>query len=83
MVLHDLNMASEYCHRLVLFNNGGIYKFGFPEEVLDYHIIEDVYKTIVVVEKNPISRKPYVLAISEAARETGGKQLDGNSTRPA
>jgi len=69
MILHDLNLAGEYCHRLVLFNNGVIHKCGTPEEVLDYHIIEEVYKTVVVVEKNPISQKPYVLAISEAARE--------------
>jgi len=76
MVLHDLNLAGEYCHRLALFNNGEIYKFGLPEEVLDYHIIEEVYKTVVVVEKNPISHKPYVLAISEAARETNAYQSD-------
>lgn len=69
MVLHDLNLASEYCQRLALFNMGKMHKFGIPEEVIDYRIIEDVYKTIVVVEKNPISHKPYVLAISEAARE--------------
>jgi len=69
MVLHDLNLAGEYCHRIALLDQGEIRKFGPPEEVLDYSIIEEVYKTVVVVEKNPISKKPYVLAISEAARE--------------
>ena len=73
MVLHDLNMAGEYCHRLVLLDQGEIRKCGSPEEVLDYRIIEEVYKTVVVVEKNPISRKPYVLAISEAARQNSGR----------
>jgi iron complex transport system ATP-binding protein len=73
MVLHDLNLAGEYCHRLALFNKGSIYKFGTPEEVLDYRIIEEVYKTVVVVEKNPISNKPYVMAISEAAQEANRK----------
>ena len=80
MVLHDLNLAGEYCHRLALFNSGKIYKFGLPEEVLDYRIIEEVYKTIVVVEKNPISRKPYVLAISEAAREADDRQISEINT---
>jgi len=69
MVLHDLNLAGEYCHRLALFNKGAIHKFGLPEEVLDYRIIEEVYKTVVIVEKNPISGKPYVMAVSEAAQE--------------
>lgn len=68
MVLHDLNLASEYCHRLVLINEGRIHKMGQPEEVLNYQIIEEVYKTVVVVEKNPISSKPYILVVSEEER---------------
>jgi len=74
MVLHDLNLASEYCHRLVLVNQGRIYKIGRPEEVLDYRIIEEVYKTVVVVEKNPISSKPYILVVSEEERRKRGRQ---------
>jgi len=64
MVLHDLNLASEYCNRLVLINEGSIFKEGAPEEVLTYQNIEAVYKTVVVVEKNPISNKPYVILVS-------------------
>ncbi len=64
MVLHDLNLASEYCHRLVLLHEGRVCRAGTPEEVIDYRIIEEVYKTVVVVEKNPISQKPYVLVVS-------------------
>jgi iron complex transport system ATP-binding protein len=69
MVLHDLNLASEYCQRLVLINEGRIYKIGTPFEVLNYKIIEEVYKTMVVVEKNPISFKPYILVVSEEERQ--------------
>lgn len=68
MVLHDLNLASEYSHRIAIFNKGFIYKIGTPEEVLQYQIIEDVYKTIVVVERNPISKKPFVLIVPEELR---------------
>ena len=64
IVLHDLNLAGEYCDRLVLVKDGQIYKIGTPEEVLKYQIIEEVYKTVVVVEKNPISSKPFVLLVS-------------------
>ncbi len=69
IVLHDLNFASEYCNRLVLINNGKLHKIGTPEEVLTYQIIEDVYKTIVIVEKNPLSKKPFVLLVSEEERK--------------
>ncbi len=63
MVLHDLNLASEYCDRLALISEGGVYKAGTPQEVIDYSIIEKVYKTVVVVNKNPVSGKPYVFIV--------------------
>lgn len=63
MVLHDLNLASEYCSRLLLLNNGSVHKLGDPEEVLRYRTIEEVYKTVVIVEKSPLSGKPYVFLV--------------------
>ncbi|MEE8360381.1 MAG: ABC transporter ATP-binding protein [Candidatus Omnitrophota bacterium] len=65
MVLHDLNLASEYCHRLILLNEGRVRKIGSPEEVIDYRIIEEVYKTLVVVKNNPVSSRPHVFVVSE------------------
>ena len=75
MVLHDLNLASEYCDRIMLLNNGNMHKIGIPSDVLTYQIIEEVYKTVVVVEKNPISQKPYVLLVKDADR-TGNPVID-------
>lgn len=74
LVLHDLNLASEYCDRLVLLNNGKIVKIGTPGEVLTYRIIEEVYNTIVIVQENPISLKPYILIVSEEERMKGDKR---------
>ena len=65
MVLHDLNLASEYCNRLSLISDGKVYKVGTPQEVINYQLIEEVYKTVVVVNKNPISAKPYVLIVPQ------------------
>jgi iron complex transport system ATP-binding protein len=73
IVLHDLNLASEYCDRLVLMDNGRIKKAGPPEEVLTYEDIEEVYHTVVVVEKNPLSGKPFVLVVSEEVKKRCGK----------
>lgn len=64
-VLHDLNLASEFCKKLVLISEGFVYTEGEPHEVLTYKNIEDVYKTVVVVKENPISRKPYIIPISK------------------
>lgn len=64
-ILHDLNLAGEYCGRLLLLNNGVIHKFGTPQEVLTYQTIEEVYKTLVVVKTSPLSSKPYIFLVSE------------------
>ena len=74
IVLHELNLASEYCRRLVLLNNGKIEKIGTPKQVLDYQIIERVYKTTVVVRDNPVSHKPYVFLVPEAERQKNRTQ---------
>jgi len=75
MVLHDLNLASEYCHRLVLLNEGRVSKAGRPEEVIDYKTIEEVYKTVVVVEKNPISSRPHIFVVSEEEKLRGERKF--------
>lgn len=69
IVLHDLNLAAEYCNKLALLSEGSIHTVGTPVEVINYAIIEEVYKTVVVVDKNPISGKPFVLVVSEEERK--------------
>ncbi len=63
MVLHDLNLASAYCDRIVLIDNGNVFKEGNPEQVLTYQNIEAVYKTIVLVNENPVTHKPNVILV--------------------
>lgn len=65
MIIHDLNLAGEYCDYLVLMKNGEIFKKGSPEEVLNYQNIEDVYGTVVITKINPLSGKPVVFSVSE------------------
>lgn len=65
MIIHDLNLAGEYCDTLVMMNKGKIHTQGTPEQVLNYKIIEEVYNTVVVTEKNPLSGKPVILLVSD------------------
>ncbi|MBI3008164.1 MAG: ABC transporter ATP-binding protein [Candidatus Omnitrophica bacterium] len=67
LISHDLNMASEYSDRLILMQNGMVYKIGLPGEVLDYKTIEEVYNAVVVVRDNPASGRPHVLPVSKWA----------------
>ena len=63
MILHDLNLASAYSNRIVLLDKGVVYKQGRPDEVLTYQNIESVYKTIVLVNNNPLTGKPNVVLV--------------------
>ena len=65
MIIHDLNLAGEYCDQLIMLKEGRVHSCGSPIEVLTYQTIEEVYNTVVVTRLNPISGKPVVFLVSE------------------
>ena len=64
-ILHDLNLASDYCDKLILLDNGMIKSKGSPGEVLDYKTIEEVYKTVVIVKENPLTLRPHIFLVKK------------------
>jgi iron complex transport system ATP-binding protein len=60
MASHDLNLASEYCDRLILLRHGKVDQIGSPEEVMTRENIERVYGCEVWVDRNPVSGMPRV-----------------------
>jgi iron complex transport system ATP-binding protein len=63
MIIHDLNIASEYCEKIFLIDKGLLKYSGTPSEVLNYNAIEDIYKVKALVYDNPTTKKPYVFPI--------------------
>jgi iron complex transport system ATP-binding protein len=63
MVQHDLNLASGYCNRIALISSGSLYRYGKPDDVLTYQNIEAVYKTVVLVNENPVTKKPNIILV--------------------
>lgn len=68
MASHDLNIASEYCDRLILLREGKIYKMGPPREVITRENIEEVYGCEVWVDENPISGMPRITLLKKGER---------------
>ncbi|MEN8156160.1 MAG: ABC transporter ATP-binding protein [Bacteroidota bacterium] len=64
MVIHDLNLAGEYCDHLFMMKEGDLYTSGAPGEVLLYNHIEAVYNTVVITRENPLSGKPAIFLVS-------------------
>jgi iron complex transport system ATP-binding protein len=66
--IHDLSLAGQYCDRLVMLNEGRIVGEGDPQEVLSPELLASVYGTRVSVFSHPLTGRPVVTPLSEAAR---------------
>jgi len=65
MVLHDLNLASQYCNRLLLLDNGHIKCCGEVYDVLQPETISSIYKTEIIMINHPIHQVPQFLLTSK------------------
>jgi iron complex transport system ATP-binding protein len=66
-ILHDINIASDYSGRIIGLKDGEIFFNGPPNKVIKYKLIEELFGTVCVVLKNPISGKPFVYSVPEHA----------------
>src|SRR5881296_2134367 len=60
VVSHDLNLASQYCDRLMLMKEGQIALLGPPQDVIQPEVLEAVYGCKVLVDRHPDSGLPRV-----------------------
>jgi iron complex transport system ATP-binding protein len=72
LVSHDINLASQYCERLLLLKEGEIHTIGSPSHVITEINIRDVYKTPVFVDINPYTGRPRITLLSNASRDLRG-----------
>jgi iron complex transport system ATP-binding protein len=77
-VLHDLNLAAQYCDRIVLLKNGRLRYEGSPANILTGEVVEDIYGIKAVVKTDEHGR-PFVLPrrVSPEERVTGQKERIG------
>ncbi|MFZ7111471.1 MAG: ABC transporter ATP-binding protein [Desulfatiglandales bacterium] len=60
LVSHDIDLAAQYCHRLVMLKQGAVYETGEPEQVLTTSNVEGVYECPVLIDRNPVTGRPRV-----------------------
>lgn len=54
VVLHDVNLAAQYCDRLALMAHGGILQCGPPAKVLQPQALKQVYGAEAHVQAHPV-----------------------------
>jgi len=86
VVMHDLNLASQYCDHLVMLARGRVFAAGTPAEVVTEERIRAAYGTDVQVRRHPATGRPYVTLLSRlpipapATRETKVHLICGAGT---
>jgi iron complex transport system ATP-binding protein len=57
-VFHDLNLAAQYCSRLVLLSAGRVLASGSPHEVISAENIRRAYGASVIIAPHPLNDLP-------------------------
>jgi iron complex transport system ATP-binding protein len=76
MVSHDLNLASRYCDRLLLLEQGSIVVQGKPADVLQPEHIERAFGVQALIDLHPVTQRLYVLV---EALHTPGRERDASN----
>ncbi|MGE0487895.1 MAG: ABC transporter ATP-binding protein [Vulcanimicrobiota bacterium] len=64
LTLHDLNLAAQYCHRLVMLKAGRVVAEGTPDEVFRPDLLAEVYEVEAEVARHPRTGKLQVTFFS-------------------
>lgn len=62
-VLHDLNLAAQFSHKIILLNQGRITAYGSPAEVLTVQNIRDNYHIEIAISNNEITGRLHILPL--------------------
>jgi len=77
VVLHDLNLAAQYCKRLILLNEGRLVGDGPPRQVVTRVNIRTAYNIDVIVKEHPLTSSLYVIPYRQTIEppERTGKKV--------
>lgn len=76
-VTHDINLASLYCDRIALFEEGRLHALGCPGEVLTESNICEVYGVNVVVDRHPLTGLPRISLLGGHSPGQGSRWESG------
>jgi iron complex transport system ATP-binding protein len=60
LVSHDINLASQYCDRILVLKEGRVVCLGAPHEVIRAEVLTNVYNCHVLVDAHPDTGLPRV-----------------------
>ncbi|MCX5720763.1 MAG: ABC transporter ATP-binding protein [Nitrospirae bacterium] len=75
LVSHDLNLASQYCDRILMLKAGALFRLGAPHDVINVDVLKAVYGCDVLIDRHPESDVPRVTLPQYRAAKNLGDRL--------
>jgi iron complex transport system ATP-binding protein len=76
--IHDLDLAAQFCDRLLLLHDGSVSARGTPETVLRDEQLDTAFETTTAVSQDPVTGAPRVTAIADRPNRDGRIHVVGN-----
>jgi iron complex transport system ATP-binding protein len=64
-ILHNINIAADYCSRMIALKKGRLICDGLPDQVVTSDSIKELYGVDVSVLTNPVTGRPYLVTHPE------------------
>ena len=61
IVIHDINLAAQYCDELVALKQGRLLKTGRPSEIMTAPVLKDIYSVDMNIIAHPENGRPIAL----------------------
>jgi iron complex transport system ATP-binding protein len=80
MVLHDLNQAARFSHRLIVMHSGEIYAAGQPCDVMTADMLREVFQVEGIIGSDPHTGTPVFTPLQSVRHLHGNGNGNGNGT---
>jgi iron complex transport system ATP-binding protein len=74
IAIHDLNVAAQYCTRILMLKNGNVFAAGTPAEVITAENVREVFAAETTIYPHPENNLPMVVL-------NGNKNKQANNVR--
>ncbi len=75
--IHDLDLAAQFCDRLLLLHDGSVRARGPPDTVLRDGQLDTAFETTTAVSRDPVTGAPRVTAVADRPTRDGRVHVVG------
>lgn len=62
-IIHDLNLAAQFCDRIMVLNNGEKVSIGKPEEIITEKMLTNIFNLEALIQSNPVNQRPFIIPV--------------------